>query len=278
MNFLKNPRVFLIIFIFLILNACYTREPVVDYVIVEPEPTVTLSPVTPGKYPSTCIQQNISMVKFSEGNVLDLFELCNREIQLSLPEEFSTLDENDLFLLFSNIVSYNLAPYGHSNALEMTDLICAPQLDCDNYIAAVGRFWEQWDSKIDISVHFVGWQGGAFGNHSQIFTRNKESGSKLMLDPTVALVVLASFDDVASGKPIPPEHILDFSHRNDQLGFKIRVFDALLLGKTRPSDLLYYYENLDHFLGNAEYTDNYLTPGGVRLRHKYHPEYFSDSP
>jgi hypothetical protein len=45
-------------------------------------------------------------------------------------------------------------------------------------------------------------------------------------------------------------------------------------GEIKPSDLLYYYENLQHYLGTPIYKDGYITPGGVTWRHFNHPEYY----
>jgi hypothetical protein len=44
------------------------------------------------------------------------------------------------------------------------------------------------------------------------------------------------------------------------------VVGALTLGLYRPSDLLYYFEDVDAFMTNHAAADDYLTPGGVRLR------------
>lgn len=239
--------------------------------------TPTSSIILPINPSVECIPQNISMVKTESDKILDLFELCKEDLIRSLPPSFSDLDEHDLYMLFLNIVSYNLAPYGGSSAIELSELISATQLDCDNYAIAVGIFWNLRNQKTDITMHFVGWHGGAVGNHAQIFTSNNKSGVNLLLDPTIALVALTTFDDLASGKIIDSGKILDFSHRNDLINFKTRIIESLILGKYKPSDLLYFYENLDHYLGKTTYEDIFITPGGVKWRHDKHPEYYTDN-
>jgi hypothetical protein len=43
---------------------------------------------------------------------------------------------------------------------------------------------------------------------------------------------------------------------------------ALVLGSYRPSDLLYYFEGLNHYLDSHNgQTKNWMTPGAVHLRH-----------
>ena len=45
-------------------------------------------------------------------------------------------------------------------------------------------------------------------------------------------------------------------------------------GEIKPSDLLYYYENLQHYIGTPIYKDGDITPEGVTMRHFNHPEYY----
>ena len=47
-----------------------------------------------------------------------------------------------------------------------------------------------------------------------------------------------------------------------------------MLGEIKPSDILLYYENLQHYLGTPINKDGDITPEGVTRRHINHPEYY----
>jgi hypothetical protein len=107
----------------------------------------------------------------------------------------------------------------------------------------------------------AGFEGGVLGNHAQLFYSHGDV--HLLLDPTIALVALADFDSLLSGRPVAGRFIRHFYARDDLKGLLVSAIHVLLNGKYRPSDLLYFFDGLDHF---NERTKWYPTPGGAYQR------------
>jgi hypothetical protein len=198
------------------------------------------------------------------------FGTCQAELQAVLTRAapvFETMEEVDLSAVFACLVAYRLAPYGGSSALTIEDILQASQLDCDNYAAATVNLFNVLNEYDEASsLYIVGWHGGAVGNHAQIFYFNPETDTRLLLDPTVALVAWTDFDGVAAGVPVPPSYIVSFRTRNELEDFNTRVLDALVQGAYFPSDILYFYEDLEQMLGSNEGNARFITPGGIQLR------------
>jgi hypothetical protein len=194
------------------------------------------------------------------------YQECEPQVRSYLGEAFSKLDDNDLYLLFASLVAYQLAPYGDADDVDFEDILHAPELNCAQYTLGVGYFADLRGAALgQMKIRFVGWYGGAVSNHAQIFTENPVSGVSLMLDPTIAVVALGSFNDIAAGKPLDPAGVVDFSTRVEQQNFRERVIAALLSGGYKPSDLLYYYDGLENRLRSSE-VEYLLTPGGILCR------------
>ena len=92
-----------------------------------------------------------------------------------------------------------------------------------------------------VEVAFVGWDGGAIGNHQMLFARNGSSGVPLLLDPTVGLAARATFDQIASGCPISRQVLLAINPKDELSGSRAHLAAAHGEGAFRPSDLLYYF-------------------------------------
>src|SRR5262245_10147616 len=73
-------------------------------------------------------------------------------------------------------------------------------------------------------------------------------------------------DFVASGKPVPADRIVLFMGREDLEDFERTVTTALVEGKCRPSDLLYYFEGIDHLMKRYGDPFSWPTPGARALR------------
>ncbi len=93
----------------------------------------------------------------------------------------------------------------------------------------------------------MGFDGGAIGNHAQMFV---ETTAGLLLDPTIGLVARIGFNNLLQGKPLTGDQILLFrQHADDNLeGFRNRVHDSILQGKYKPGDLLYFFDSIDGYL------------------------------
>jgi hypothetical protein len=121
------------------------------------------------------------------------------------------------------------------------------------------------------SIWFVGWDGGAVGSHQMLFLRGNDEKPHLALDPTLGIACLASFDEVASGKPVSPDSIVLIA-ANDQLKESRDAFvRALLEGKFRPSDLLYCFHSAEDLMLRYGNPFDWPTPAVVVLRNRHHP-------
>jgi FtsZ-binding cell division protein ZapB len=248
-------------------------------------------PKRPVKLSLDCLSEDeVNLIKKNPIEINNIFQTCEQELRSKLvsivpSESYPSLNQNDIYIIFVTIVAYQLAPYGdtpHFSKIE--DLLDAYTLDCSGYTLLVGYMATlRKENLVDIDMHFVGWQSSAIGNHVQIFFNDHQSGINLLLDPTIALIAVTTFDQVASGKPIDSYNMADFSSRatpysrvNQEIviTYSQVVINALIRGEIKPSDLLYYYENLQHYLGTSIYKDNFITPGGVTWRHIYYPEYY----
>ncbi len=211
-------------------------------------------------------EQTIQDIRDDPHHILNSFESCRYELRNWLGLQFKILDENDLRLIFSTIVAYNLAPYGDSSAIELEEILHENRLQCSNYALASGYFNQllNIDSN-NIETRYIGWMGGYIGNHTQLISINKSNGVNLLLDPTIGVIALTSYDEVASGKKVSENNIVDFSYRPGSKTLHDKIIFALLNGEYRPSDILYVFDTMDKFL-NAARNDYIMTPGGEAYR------------
>ncbi|MGE5329800.1 MAG: hypothetical protein ACM3KR_09870 [Deltaproteobacteria bacterium] len=212
----------------------------------------------------------INEIRHNPEKINKVFFSVKQELKSTLGSSFSNLTDDELRIIFAGIISYQLAPYGSSKNLEFNKILVEKKLSCDKYAIAVGYFSRIFNIKNN-SIRFVGWHGGIIGNHAQLFVENNKTSTSIMIDPTIAVIALASFDEIASGEPIPAEKIVDFSTRTELNSFEGKVIEALLKGDYKPSDMLYYFEDLEHFLkgsitSDKDWPPNWMTPGAMKLR------------
>lgn len=177
-----------------------------------------------------------------------------------LGPSFADLSTDDLRAVLATIVAPRIAPYGNSKALTLPDIMKAEGLDCDNYVAFVAL------AVGDAQMDFVGFEGGAVGNHAQIFYRNEDVA--LLLDPTIGLVARTDYNSLLQGGAIPGDEIVRFYPGGETLQrFADKVLKAAIEGRYLPSDLLYYYEDWTHMRKpNDRPAGQFITPGGKQYR------------
>lgn len=175
-------------------------------------------------------------------------------------------DEVDVMAAFSSMLAHAYRPYGASREVHFAGLLAEPVLDCDNYAILAYHFFETLAPAHTDRLTFVGWNGGAVGNHAQMLYASPTSN--MLLDPTVGLVAIGvDFDTVARGIPVPREAITEMPARaGEQQRFKFMVRDAIVNGLYRPSDLLYYYRNIDGFITGGNYVALWNTPQADNIR------------
>ncbi len=181
----------------------------------------------------------------------DYFQACQAELQAQLGPAFAVLAEADLLAVFATLVAHRLAPYTETDLgpLELEALLAQPALDRRGYTSLVSAFLEHLvfldNTWLESSrLHIVGTYGGAAGQQEHLFFSRPAAGPGLLLDPALGLVALATLDGVLQGQPVAPEAIADFHVWMDLDADRAAVQSALQTGAYRPTDLLYFHENL----------------------------------
>lgn len=184
------------------------------------------------------------------------YDMCRTTFINELGPAFANLNEDGRKLAWASVMAYELKPYGGSMAFSFKDLIAASVLDCDNYVFLTWHLFRTMKPLSPIGVRMVGWNGGAVGNHAQIFTEG--TGVPLLLDPTIGLVAVASFDQVAKGQPVTA--FKEFYWRTELATFRANVVAALTGGLYKPSDLLYWFPEPDDYVDALSHIKEWATP------------------
>jgi hypothetical protein len=241
---------------------------------VEPSSAVVVRPVAVAGPQSTphavrarlgCLNDTlVAGTKATPPSVKGAFDECRSELRTVIGDSLGKLAEPDYFAIFASLVAHRWAPYGAGKGTSLEELKKQPVMQCAQYAGLTGQLLAFSPYSDQGVLRFVGVEGGAVMNHAQLFyTRGPTS---LLLDPTIGLVAVATFDQVFRGVPVAPQQIFDFYDREEIATFRDRVVKALTQGSYRPSDLLYYFEGIDTYLSSNATSEDFLTPGGERLR------------
>ncbi len=151
---------------------------------------------------------------------------------------------DELYIIFCNIASYSMAPYGECTVSSLDEMLKAPKLHCGKYGLLSIELAKCAIPSIEISVkvHAVTWNNGPFGLHQTLWIhRSHDDG--IFMDPTTGIVALASFNEIAMGKKISIRNIFDFGFRKELAEFRKKVFLALVNGECKPSQILNYFKS-----------------------------------
>jgi hypothetical protein len=220
-----------------------------------------------GRLPSLT-SEALDEIRKSPAAIDAIWKRCRREVATGLGPAFDHLTERERQYVFCTAVAHAMAPWGSdSTATRLPDLLKARTLNCGNYGLLAVYLARSFGAggPDEPNARFVGWEGGAVGNHQMLFL-DRAGRRSLLLDPTLGLIADVDFDTFASGKPIAPDRIVIFRKRDQVKGLERCVTGALTGGRCRPSDLLYYFEDLEHLM--ERYGDPYAwpTPGGAKWR------------
>ncbi len=189
------------------------------------------------------------------GQIRGLWASDGARFRASLGPGFAREIDEHVQLAFCAMVACDLKPYGPCHTAELAGMLRAPTLACDNYLALAWRLFHILAPSHTTKIAAVGWDGGAVGNHCQIFcgkaaAADGQGGRAWMIDPTVAVFQCSSdFDAICSGRPASADYRADLYPRlgsvTDQLHDE--VVTALADGLYRPSHLLYYFTDLNAY-------------------------------
>lgn len=174
-------------------------------------------------------------------------------------------------LLLAQAVAHARTPYGPGTLADIDSIYAAQTLDCSNYgILAHHIAMAVLEAPAAIRFAFVGWDGGAIGNHQMVFASNLRTGERLLLDPAVGLAAFTDYDHVASGRPVDPAAILAIGPTPQLQSSREHVARSLRDGAFRPSDLLYYFDGIGHLLERFSSVELWPTPGAMAWRDRNH--------
>lgn len=181
-----------------------------------------------------------------------------------LPASWSNLTRTDRCWVFASSVAHNLKPYGPGTTADLAAMLNADTLDCSNYGILTHLIASAClPGTVLPSPTYVGWDGGAAGNHQMLFVGDAgQSGiEQLMLDPTLGLVARASFNQIASGRPVPSHNLLAVNATPQLAPSRLQMIAALRRGSFRPADMLYYFETIEQLLTKFGHPGDWPTPG-----------------
>lgn len=210
----------------------------------------------------TCLSKSLVDETKNRGKIDLALEACADELSSRVKgTSFETFGEEFQRALLAMTIAHNAAPYGPSLEMQYEQLIKEDALDCDNYAALMGHLIPEQD------LDFIGFDGGHIGNHAQVLLHAADYS--VLFDPTIGVAAITSYNDLLTGKEIGKEGILSIYPKPDNkpaiaTGFHNKVIEALSLGLYKPSDALYFHDDMDYFLGLKK--SPYLTPGGRSLR------------
>jgi len=216
----------------------------------------------------------ISGEAISEGPtvVVNASTVALRQMQQCLPKSWSNLTRVDLLYLFASTLAHNLKPYGKGwPSPEFSELLLRSQsLDCSNYGLLTYYISRLVLSETDRKpLSFVGWDGGAIGNHQMLFLSDVGKAPHLAIDPTLGVACIASFNEIASGKPVPADAIAIIGATKQLDASRATFNTALLEGQFRPSDLLYYFPSAEDYLTRYGNPLDWPTPAISILRSRH---------
>lgn len=198
-----------------------------------------------------------------------LTEGATLQLRRSLPLEWQQRTEPELWYLVAAAVAHNLKPYGTGSLPDLQSMLQAGTLDCSNYGLLTHYLSAFLIPEVDrVRLAFVGWDGGVVGSHQVLIAPSSQQSSDLALDPTLGLAFLATFNQIAAGCPLAPENILALNATAQLDASRAHFVRALLDGAFRPSDLLYYFDGVDHLLTRYGKPQDWPTPGAVAMRRR----------
>jgi hypothetical protein len=219
--------------------------------------------------------ERVERVRADLDTVHDVYAECRDELAADLGAPFADLPADDRPLIFCMLLANAMAPYGESSARDLPDLLAAPTLHCGNYPVLMLHLFNRLGPPADPPVALIAWESDFFGPHDLAYRPHPDAGRCLFLDPTAALVARATFDEVAAGRPVDPTRIACFAYREPEVPNALWMARAFAEGKFKPSELVYYFESLEHRLDRFGYHAEWPTPGAARqrtaARHKRSP-------
>jgi hypothetical protein len=217
---------------------------------------------------------SLSDIQANPGKVVQYYAAMAADFKNRLGPNFGMFTEPTFHLMFCALVAFEMKPYGSSTAIQLSDCLAAPVLNCGNYPAlAVQLQALNWPSDGTI-IDFLGWNGGAVGNHAQLYATSPPVNAGVLIDPTIGLFVsCCGYDLLCAGYKFPSGNLSswfswDAGKRTalasqgigeDISAFNNTIISAIENGSYKASDTLYYFRGWAKFLAQSPELD-WATP------------------
>ena len=214
----------------------------------------------------------VERVRIDPKAARDAYIACRADLMAVLGPAFTHLTDAESRLAFCAVLAHAMAPYGDSTAVDLPTMLAASRLNCGNYPFLMIRLAEIVCDGQGPVVSLIGWDGGAIGNHAMGYRADPSADRCLFLDPTVGLIARGTFDEVASGRPLAAARVVCYGDRIEERPYREMVARAFVRGQFRPSDLLFYFEDIDHQFGRYGDPWAWPTPGAIAWRQRRKPQ------
>jgi hypothetical protein len=214
---------------------------------------------------------NLDAIVQQPAQIRHEFELRATLLRKQLGAWGATIGGDGLGLVFSAFVASALKPYGRGCPnCDLASILQASHLDCSNHSLLtiyLARLCVE-----GLADHFalrvVGWQGPVVGNHQMIFAEPKRHSVQpyLALEPTFGIAAKGTYDHIARGMRITPADIASMPSWRELSTGRNSMIALLREGQFRPSDLLFYFEDVEHYLQRFGSVAQWPTPGAANWR------------
>lgn len=189
-----------------------------------------------------------------------------------------------LSIIACAMFAFDAKPYGPepNPPYTLSGLLSTPSLACDCYVRLAWMLHNQMPWTVaagypEVKIVAVGWNGGSLiGNHAQLLVAEKQyygtEGNynwinSTLIDPTAGVIASTTFDKMLRGEACthwvdmyPNTNGKPVGDPNCMYQFHLQVLQALRQGEYRPSDLMYYVQNITKY-NNLIASGNWYTPG-----------------
>jgi hypothetical protein len=178
-----------------------------------------------------------------------LFRACKRQISAKMRRAGLPANRNTTRAVLAMALAHRFAPYGpHAGAIDYQELARLTAHECSSYTTLTSYIYEAMGGDMGRD-RIQGWEGGAAGNHTQLWVDN------LLLDPTVGLAAHISLRRLISGGKT--KRIVSLSRYPVGVGtyppphrdYMDVIQRALRRGLYRREDVLFSYETVEKWYG-----------------------------
>lgn len=169
-------------------------------------------------------REHLDLIRQDPNQFGAIYNLYADRLKTHLGSQFDGLTQDGLILVFANIVAYELASYRAFGdptpgpaSLTLNDLLASSKYVCNEYCFLTVLLYRKAVPYVPgspVLIDYVGFNGGAVGNHTQLFISGV--GVPLLLDPTIGLTARTDLADLENQVPVAASRIRELTYRAEQ--------------------------------------------------------------